>query len=316
VSEPLRFGVLTVQNQTWPEMVRRWRRVEDLGFDSVWIADHFVSPRPQWIRDPFFDGWTTLAALSATTNRVSVGTLVTSISLHNPAVLARQAMTVDHISNGRLEVGIGSAGSVADYEMTGTGPWAPVERMARLREVVEILDRTLRQSVTTYEGRFYSVRGAIMSPPPIQSPRPRLLIAAHGPAGLRLTAEYADTWNTMVAPSMDALQSMGMDKRVETVRTQNGRLDELCAEVGRDRTSVRRALLALEPMAGAFRSKNYFEEWVGRFSEVGIQEFLFFWPVPYGKSGDIDGQIQQEEMVMERVALEVIPKLRTQKDLN
>jgi hypothetical protein len=68
-------------------------------------------------------------------------------------------------------------------------------------------------------------------------------------------------------------------------------------------------------MAGAFRSKNYFEEWVGRFSEVGIQEFLFFWPVPYGKSGDVDGQIQQEEMVMERVALEVIPQLRTSKDL-
>jgi len=106
VSRGLRFGVITIQSLPWQEEVERWKHIEALGFDSVWLADHFVDP---WDPSgPWFECWTFLAALATTTRKIRIGTLVMSIPLRNPALLARQVMTIDHISGGRLELGLGS----------------------------------------------------------------------------------------------------------------------------------------------------------------------------------------------------------------
>lgn len=153
------------------------------------VVDHFVNPF--FPSEPFLDGCTLLSALATHTRRIRLGTIVTNISLHNPAVLAKQALTVDHVSGGRLELGIGAGGAETNHTMTGTPDWNPRERAARLREVVEILDQMLQNEVTAFQGNYYQVESAQMHPAPIQRPRPPLTIAALGPTSLKIAARYS-----------------------------------------------------------------------------------------------------------------------------
>jgi alkanesulfonate monooxygenase SsuD/methylene tetrahydromethanopterin reductase-like flavin-dependent oxidoreductase (luciferase family) len=118
MSRELRFGVLILQNLPYLTLVDWWQQVEVLGFDSLWVADHFVEPRRP--KDIWFDGWTLLAAMATHTSGIRIGTLVTSITLRNPAVVAKEAMTIDHISGGRLQLGIGAGRTPLDHSMTGT----------------------------------------------------------------------------------------------------------------------------------------------------------------------------------------------------
>ena len=121
----LQFGVLTLQHLGWEEEAKRWQSIEKLGYDSIWVADHFVNyANPA---EPWFESWTLMSALATVTERVRLGTLVSSFSFRNPAVLARQAMTIDHISNGRLEIGLGAGPSGEtdpSFKMTGVPDWS------------------------------------------------------------------------------------------------------------------------------------------------------------------------------------------------
>src|SRR6266508_1634998 len=230
------FGIITLPNAAWPTMVDRWRYVESLGFDSVWLGDHFVNPHQP--SQPWFEAWTLLTALATQTTRIRIGPLVTPFALRNPAMLARQALTLDHISHGRLELGLG--GGVAtdiSYQMVGIPAWDPPERVARFREVVELIDRMLRNGVTTYAGRYYQLKEARMQPPVVQHPRPPITIAANGPAMLKIAAKYANTWNTYLASPMSLTEAL------DVVRQRNILLDEYCSEIGRDAHEIRRSIL-------------------------------------------------------------------------
>ena len=118
-----RFGILVLQNTDWPATVERVQRYEALGFDTVWVADHYVDP---WDPSgPWFECWTLLAALAAQTSRVHVGPLVSHVIYRNPAVLARQTLTTDHVSGGRMVLGLGAGASRYDHPMTGSVCWKP-----------------------------------------------------------------------------------------------------------------------------------------------------------------------------------------------
>ena len=289
-----RFGVITVQNLPWAEQVERWQFIETLGFDSVWVADHFVDPHEP--NSPWFEGWTLLAALASQTKRVRIGTLVSSIPLRNPAMLARQALTVDHISNGRLELGLGT-GIPWDpaYSMIGIDNWPPKERIARFREVVEIVDRCLRNKVTTYEGRYYQLKDAVMRPSPVQRPRPPITIGATGQSMLEITARYADTWN-----SVPGEWRAPLDTKLECTRRRNELLDEYCREIGRDPQTLRRSVLVFGSEAETvFHSTDAFAAVVKGYRDVGINEFIFYYPFKH-----------EQIPVFEQIAREVIPKLR------
>jgi len=282
--QALRFGICTDQNLAWPELVRRWRLYEELGFDSAWDCDHYVQPsRPH---GPYFEGWTLLAGLAAVTSRIRIGVLVSCNTFRHPALLAKEAVTVDHISNGRLELGLGAGWYEPEHAMFGIPFPTPAELVGRFEEAVEIIDGLLRSEEYSYSGRHYSLSNAEFRPGPVQAPRPPLTIGAHGPRMLRLCAKYADAWNSFGS--------------VDEVRDRNRVLDEKCAEIGRDPNSIVRSLYFWVARAGLdpWQSVDAFEEMVGRYREAGINEFI------------VDQPRAEQEAVLERVAGEVIPKLR------
>jgi len=301
MSRPFTFGIITIQNTTWQKTLESWQTIESLGFDSVWIADHFVNPRHP--ETPWLDGWSLLAALATRTTSIRIGTLVSPYPLRHPGVLARQAMTVDHISGGRLELGLG-AGTDYDptWRMLNIGGEGPAERVRRFREYVEQVDSLLRNESTTMQGQYHQLSGATMSPGPLQKPRPPLTIAAAGPAMLKIVARYADRWNTFIGTPQS------MKEAAQTIHARNVMLDDACAQLGRDPGEITRSLLMLDRTTpkSPFSSIADFEDIVGHFNEAGITDFIFYYPPDEWYS--IGGAAQEE--TLRRVAAEVIPKLR------
>jgi F420-dependent oxidoreductase-like protein len=277
----VRFGIVTDQNLPWPALVERWRVFEALGFDSAWDCDHFIQPsRPT---GPYFEAWTLLAALAAVTDRIRIGVLVSCNTFRHPSLLAKEALTVDHVSNGRLELGLGAGWYEPEHPMFGIEMPPPGELVARYREAVELVDSLLRNDTTSYAGQFYQVREAPMRPRPVQQPRPPLMLAAHKRKMLRIVAEYADTWN-----------SFGT---VDEMRDRNAMLDEHCADIGRDPKQIVRSLYGWAAMMphDPWQSLDAFQDMVGRYAEAGVNEFLIDQPRP------------EQQAVLERVAAEIFP---------
>ncbi|MFW9908951.1 MAG: LLM class flavin-dependent oxidoreductase [Candidatus Thorarchaeota archaeon] len=293
----IRFGVIVLQDMPWSELLQLWRKFDELGFDSTWVADHFVNyANPT---SPWFEGWTALAGLASVTSNIRIGTLVTSIPLRNPAFLARQALTVDHISGGRLELGIG-AGAPGEidptYRMTGIDDWPPDERIRRLREQVEIIDKLLTTTTTSYNGEFYSLEEAIMNPRPVQTPRPPLAIAAHVKGSLRIVAEFADTW-----VSYGANFGAPVDIVLEKTIKRSELLEKYSEDIGRDPASIRRLLLIFGQEANtAFASEKHFTEIVERYTAIGITDLVFFYPF----------FAPEQIPIFEKIARDTIPSLR------
>ncbi len=300
MTRPLRFGIITIQDLPWPTLLEHWKHIESLGYDSVWIADHFGNRHG--VTDPWFDGWSLLAALATQTSRIRIGPLVTNFIYRNPALIAHQAQAVDHISGGRLELGIGAT-SEADvsHPMTGVEVWPTAERVRRFREVVEIVDQMLRQETTTYHGRYYQVTNACIRPPCIQQPRPPITIAAHGPATLRVAARYADRWNTYgawAASPKDALAA---------TRQNSELLDCYCEELGRDPRDISRSFLVGLTDDSPLASLNAFYDFAGPLCELGIDEFIFYYDYHLMHPSRC-----LNRAMLERVATEAIPALRAQ----
>ncbi len=266
----LRFGIMTLQNIPWSTLLERWRLLDASTFDSAWVADHFVTGRLPTA--PWLEGWTLLAALAGQTQRIRLGPMVTTITYRNPAVLAKQALTLDHISNGRLELGIGAGGNPADASMTGVPAWDTRERVGRFREFVELVDLLLRQETTTYAGRYYQVQDARMIPAPVQQPRPPLTLAALGPTTIRLAATYADVWNSYVLPPLSVHEAL------QTTKARVALLNDACVAAGRNPATIRRSLLCWPLMPDTpFASLDAFRDFIGRYTEIGINEFIFYW---------------------------------------
>jgi F420-dependent oxidoreductase-like protein len=269
---------------SWDTLVQRWKLFEELGLDSVWDCDHFVQPSHP--TGPYFEGWTLLAGLAAVTSRIRIGVLVSCNTFRHPALLAKEAVTVDHISNGRLELGLGAGWYEPEHAMYGIDFPSRGQLVERFEEAVEIVDRLMRNEVVTFEGKHYSLRMAEFRPRPVQTPRPPLTIGAHGPRMLKLCARYADAWNSFGS--------------VEEIRTRNLILNEKCAEVGRDPKEIVRSLYLWVSRAtdDPWDSIDAFHDMVGRYREAGINEFI------------IDQPRDDQMQVLERVATDAIPALR------
>jgi alkanesulfonate monooxygenase SsuD/methylene tetrahydromethanopterin reductase-like flavin-dependent oxidoreductase (luciferase family) len=290
-----RFCVYQYQHLPVAELRWRWRRAEELGFDALWNVDTVVDPdRP---RSMMFDGPATLVAMALATEWIRIGTLVTSLHFREPVLTARAAASVDHLSEGRLEIALGVGDPSAGPQAAGVPDRPPAERVARFREYAVLVDRLLRSPVTSFDGEFYHCTDAEVIPGPLQRPRPPLTIAAHGPKMLAIAAELADGWS-----SWGGYDIVSETDFYERTRQRTITFDRLCHERGRDPATIRHSLVCFPPLT-PWESVGYVEDLVGKYAELGIDEFVLYWP---GRWRDE----LSEEPVFEAVAIEVLPRLR------
>ena len=260
----MRFGLdVAQQRMPWDELVRRVRLAEELGFDGVWGFDHF---EPMYGEGPgeTFEGMTTLAALAGVTSRVRLGLLVTGVTYRHPSVLAAQAITVDHASQGRLELALGAAWFEQEHRELGI-PFPPLgERFDLLEDELEIVTRLFTGETVSYEGRRISLHDARMRPRPVQQPHPPIWIGGTGPRRtLPLAARFADVWHGFGSPN--------------SLRDANDRLDQLAEEAGRDPSSILRAgSLSLDDLD---TSRRHAAKW----RDAGYGYLVCGWP----EAGDV-----------------------------
>jgi probable F420-dependent oxidoreductase len=218
----------------WDTLLDHARKAEELGFDSLWLSDHLFldlakyrgPPEPRGIYEPLV----TLAALARTVTRPRLGTLVMCEALRPASVLAKALATLDRISGGRLDVGLGAGWYPPEYEAVGLSFPPPGERLARLAEAVEVVRGLLGGGPLTFEGRYHRAAGAVNLPPAFQEPHPPVFVGGKGDRLIQLAVEHADGWNTCWAWTPDAYRD-----RLDV-------LERSCDKVGRDPATVWRSL--------------------------------------------------------------------------
>ena len=276
----VRFDMFAWQVVPWSVLLDDAHYLETVGIGTLWLGDAYAMPPAH--DGPVLEAWTTLAALAAQTTRVRLGTLISNVALRHPAMLAKQVATVDCISAGRLDLGLGPGeDSPEAASALGLPSLTPGARIDRLREAVEVIDRLLRDHRLSYHGAYYQLENAPLVPAPVQRPRPPLIIAAEGKRALRVAAQHADVWVTIPT---------GRGTREEAVRSVSERtrlLDEYCSALGRDPSTIERAcIIGWGGPEAPFASAEALRDCVGRYREAGIQRFVFCFgsaatPVPY-----------------------------------
>jgi len=253
----LRFGLKLSQNATIDQLRDLWQLADEAGFDSCWVMDHFATLGP---RDdgPIFETWTMLAAMAQLTTRVRIGCAVVGNTYRHPGVLAKQAVTVDHLSGGRLEFGLGAGWAQNEHSMLGLEFGTANDRADRLEEGVQIIRSLWTQPRTTFDGKHYQLQDAVAEPKPVQRPYPPIWLGGSGPKRtLRITAQYADVWNAAGGSPQEVAASSAI-------------LDQHCADVGRDPAQIRRSVQFRVGVDELDQVRTTAEGYV----KVGVTDFL------------------------------------------
>lgn len=276
----MRLGLKLSQNAPIDEYRAVWRIADEAGFDSLWNMDHLAALGGDPTGD-IFEAWTLLAAMAETTSRVRVGCMVTGNTYRHPGVLAKMAVTVDHLSNGRLEFGLGAGWAENEHTMLDLEFGTVGDRMDRLEEACQIIRSLWTEASTTFEGKHYRLTDAIAEPKPIQRPFPPIWIGGRGRRRtLRIVAQYADVWNTPGGPA-------------EEVSELSQVLDGHCADVDRDPATIRRTVQARLP-----ENTDDALALTESYAKVGIDEIILI-----TKAGTARAEAER--------AAELLPRLRS-----
>ncbi len=314
MSDRLHFGVLLfAQHTTWDALRDHALLVDELGYDSLWVWDHFIPIAGAEVTGPYFEGWQTLAAWGALTKRVRIGTLVTGVTYRNPGVLAKMVVTLDHITNGRAILGLGAAWNDVEHNMYGIPFDDWTTRFQKLDEACTVVRSLFRERETTFHGTQYRFADAVAEPKPVQQRLPILIGGGGEKKTLRITAKHADYWHGFGTPAEIA-------HKLEVLRGH-------CAKIGRDpaeitpisgvnpgvvlrdseaeqqawlRTVARTQGMSPDNPNFAGPRLGSVDEVVARMLEYvrgGVRGFIMGYPPPY------------DRVTMERVAREVRPRV-------
>jgi len=294
----MRFGVLMLPTDPWPETLQRARRIEALGYDHLWTYDHL-----SWRRyrgRPWFSAIPWLTGIASSTSRIRVGTMVASPNMRHPVTLAQDVVTADHVSGGRFILGLGAGGVGYDATVFGAQPLSSAQLTARLAEFVEVIDRLFREPIVSHTCTYYTLDEACVEPAAIQTPRVPLALAATGPRSLALAARTADAWITFGDPA--DLSAAGT---ATAVRRQSQRLDDACAAIGRDPGSIDRIYMIGNTEERPLASTAAFDDFVGRYAAHGFTDLVFHHPRP-------DDPVWGEpESIVGEIATKILPRRRS-----
>jgi alkanesulfonate monooxygenase SsuD/methylene tetrahydromethanopterin reductase-like flavin-dependent oxidoreductase (luciferase family) len=254
----LHFGIKTTQYSSYEDILHVWQEADTLPtIEHAWLFDH---PMPIGRADPSgpcLDGWTLLAALATQTKRIRLGLLVASNANQTPALLAKRAATLDIISQGRLEFGLGAGGNEREHTAYGTDLFLARERVQRLGEACEIIRRMWTEPVVDFEGRYYQLSQSYCEPKPLQKPTPPLIIGGMGEQfTLRVVAQHADVWNFPGLPGLP-------HGAIEEFRRKSHILDGYCAEIERNpATLVRSVQLIIDPQEKPATTRQIIQDFI------------------------------------------------------
>lgn len=279
----------------WAETVERARRLELLGYDHLWTYDHL-----SWRRyrgKPWFNAIPWLTGLAGATARVELGTMVASPNFRHPVTLAQEAVTLDHISDGRFVLGVGAGGPGFDSTVFGQPSLNPGQRVTRLDEFVELLGRLFAEDAVSYAGEYYDVKEAIVRPASVRAPRVPIAVAANGPKSIALVARRADAWITLADPATP--EDRPADQYA-LIRTNAHLLDDACAAIGREPSTVRRIFMTDRPLG----SVSSFEDFAGELDAMCFTDVVFHHPRPGDPVWD------EAESLVDEIATTVMPRMR------
>ena len=295
----MRLSTIILPIYSWRDGRTVWRRAEQLGFHGAYTYDHL-----SWrmFRDrTWFGTVPTLTAAATVTETIRLGTMVTNPNFRHPLTLAKDLMTLDDISGGRITLGIGAGGSGFDATVLGHAQWSPRERADRFGEFLPLLSTLLQQDVTTYYGSHYTVVEARNIPGCVQKPRIPFYVAATGPRGLRLATQYGQGWAT----DLDAasIGDISVDDGLRIVKARLEKLTAACDAAGRDVAELDKVLVHGSSPRYPLTSVDAFVDWAGRHNELGLTELVLHWPVP-------DSVYASDAAVFEKIATEGLPQLQ------
>jgi alkanesulfonate monooxygenase SsuD/methylene tetrahydromethanopterin reductase-like flavin-dependent oxidoreductase (luciferase family) len=281
----MRLGVVILPERRWRDAAAVWQRAEALGFDHAWTYDHLA-----WrsLRDEtWFATIPTLTAAAAATTRIRLGPLVATPNFRHPVPFAKELMTLDDMSEGRLTVGLGAGSDGWDATMLGQTPWSRRERADRFAEFIECLDVVLRERAPSFDGRYYAADEARTIPGCVQQPRMPFAVAGIGRRGMALAARFGAMWVT----TGDRVREgpLNGDQGAAIVGEQIRRLNEECAAANRDRSSLRRVVVVGAQLDAGLGSFAQFADTLGAYDAVGVTDVAVHWPRAEGPfAGDID----------------------------
>lgn len=272
----MRFSFWPTPSLPYADVLELARHVEATGWDGIWYADHFM-PNAADTSTPWPEAWITLAAIGAQVPRLRLGTLVAGNTYRHPAVLAKMAATLDHISGGRVVLGLGSGWQENEHQQYGIPFYTVTERLHRLDEACQVIKLLYSQSSGTFDGRYYQLREASLEPKPLQQPLPLLIGGGGEQLTLKITARHADEWNVWGTPDI--------------LEHKMGILDGHCAKLGRDPKAIQRSAVALLFMSDdrahldRMRAANIqqphligdvaeIKAQIERYAAIGVDEFI------------------------------------------
>jgi alkanesulfonate monooxygenase SsuD/methylene tetrahydromethanopterin reductase-like flavin-dependent oxidoreductase (luciferase family) len=276
VARAARLGVYLLPEHPGRSVLDVWRRVEQLGVDHGWVPDHLAWRTPR--ESPWFDAMTTLAAGAAATTRIELGTLVASPNFRHPVLVAKQAMALDQLSEGRFVLGVGAGAHDLDTTQLGWPVPTPRQRADRFVEFVTLIDALLRQPATTRHGQHYSAVDVPLSPGCARRPRAPIGVASAGRRGMDLAARTGDIWITTGDPRRPGWRTEAAS--FATWREQLERLAEACAEAGRPAGGLRRLVSLGRVVSDPYSSPERLADLVGRSAEIGFTDVV----VPYPRA--------------------------------
>lgn len=298
----LRLSTVILPVRRWHEGGKeRWQRAEELGFHTAYTYDHL-----SWrtFRDgPWFGAVPTLTAAAAATDRLRLGTLVTSPNFRHPVTLAKELITLDDVSDGRITLGIGAGGNGFDataLRKADEEAWTARERADHFGEFLPLLDRLLTEDVVSYEGAYYSASEVRNIPGCVQRPRLPFAVAATGPRGLKLAARHGQAWVTTGDPKL--FENGTPEQSLQAIRGQAEKLATACDAIGRDVAELDKILLTGFTPDRPLDSFDAFVDFAGNHAELGFNEIVLHWPLP-------GTDFAADEKVFERIATEALVQL-------